>query len=420
MQRFYPVFAICTMVLAVSALGFADDEIKQLASELAPPVRLMVGGKPLEVGGFPAPFVGDFDGDGRHDLLVGQYHFGRMRIYSNVGSNTRPEFKSFEWFRAGGQIAGVPQCCQAVFTPQLIDFDGDTRADILTGSGYAGEVFLYRRRADGTFEAAEVMENADGQVQMHRCSGTDSNRPRPYNVTALAYDWDEDGDCDLLLGHYPISLVLNRGTARNPSFDGGRLIECDGEPIKGGLGSPHMADWDGDGLDDLVASLKRDVVWYRNVGERGRPRFEAPRLLVPQGDNRPHHGAPEDGPGLHHACCVADFNADGRLDLLLGDRFRIKVDVTPQEREHAANSRERRDALLQQYRDLSDGPEGETRPQRVERYRKRLQAWQEYETLNVIRNVTSETRYERRGCVWFYERLAPQTETRESISPAGQ
>jgi hypothetical protein len=376
-------------------------------------VRLTAGGEPIEVGGFPAPFVGDFDADGKHDLLVGQFHLGRMRIYRNVGSNARPEFETFEWFTAGGRIAGVPLCCQVVFTPQLVDFDGDGHTDVLTGSGYTGEVFLYRRRADQTFDAAEVLENSDGQVQMHRCSASRSSRPRQYNVTALAYDWDDDGDNDLLLGHYPLSLVLNHGTAREPSFDSGRLIECDGEPIRGGLGSPHMADWDGDGLDDLVAGLQRDVVWYRNVGERGRPKFESPRLLVPLGESLPSSELPKDRPGFHHAFCVADFNADGRLDLLLGDRFDRMVEVSQQEREQAVTHREQRNALYQQYRDLCDEPKGETRPQRIDRYRQRLQTWQEYAALDPTRSSTSNTRRERRGYVWFYERIAAEGEKNE-------
>jgi len=410
MNRLYLLPTLWVTLAAVVAADKADTVVQQRASDLATPVRLEVGGRPIVVGGFASPYVGDIDGDGKHDLLVGQYRFGRMRVYRNVGSNARPEFKSFEWFKAGGHIAGVPQCCQAVFTPQLVDFDGDGHTDVLTGSGYAGEVFLYRRKADGTFEDAEVLENAKGEVLMHRCAGSDASSPRRYNVTCLAYDWDADGDNDLLLGHSPLCLVLNRGTSREPRFDGGRLIESTDGPIKGGVGAPQMADWDGDGLDDLVSSDRRDIVWYRNIGERGRPKFESPRLLVPLGGHRPYHGAPTNCPGFHHAFCVADFNADGRLDLLLGDRFRRTVAVTQEERDKVAENLERRETLVKQYRELRERPEGETRPQRIERYRKRLQAWQEYAELNLIRNTTAETRQERCGHVWFYKRLATEAE----------
>jgi hypothetical protein len=71
------------------------------ANELLPPLRVEAAGKPLDVerDGHSAPFVGDFDGDGVRDLLVGQYHEGRLRIYRNEGSDTSPiygEPKMFE------------------------------------------------------------------------------------------------------------------------------------------------------------------------------------------------------------------------------------------------------------------------------------------------------------------------------------
>jgi len=379
-----------------------EESALKRAADLAPPVRIMAGGRPIVVGSFAASFVGDYDGDGKNDLLVGQYVSGRLRIYRNVGTNAQPRFGTFEWFKAGGRIAGVRPYCQVSFTPQLVDFDGDGRTDILTGSGIGGEVFLFRRKADQTFDEAEVLQNREGQVQMHRWLASGRSRPRSGNVTALAYDWDKDGDLDLLLGYLPLCLVLNEGTAREPSFDGGRLIECEGEPIIGGLRSPHMADWDGDGLDDLLAGLDRNIVWYRNIGQPDRPEFGAPRVLVPSLTLYPNIETPDGQPGPHHTFCVADFNADGRLDLLLSDRFRGTIDED-NKRELTVADRDRQNALYKLYKDLRDEPEGETREERIERYRRQLRTWQEYAELRL---ATSRGCLHR-GYVWFYERIAP-------------
>jgi hypothetical protein len=81
-----------------------------LAPDLAPPVHVLVGGQPLDVerSGHAAPFVGDFDGDGKPDLLVGQFDSGKLRIYRNTGTASAPKFDTYTYFVAGGQTGRVP------------------------------------------------------------------------------------------------------------------------------------------------------------------------------------------------------------------------------------------------------------------------------------------------------------------------
>ncbi len=94
------------LALASAAPGLAQEKG---VSDLAPPVRLTAGGKPiLAEGGMAAPFMGDIDGDGKPDLLVGTMGQGRLWIYRNIGTRTRPEFAEGEVFKAGGTEACVP------------------------------------------------------------------------------------------------------------------------------------------------------------------------------------------------------------------------------------------------------------------------------------------------------------------------
>jgi hypothetical protein len=98
------------VTLTLTALAFAVQVRAEEPGELLPPVQVQAAGKPLDIErvGHSAPFVGDFYEDGTLALMVGQYHEGRLRIYRNTGTRTKPKFESYEWFKAGGEIASVP------------------------------------------------------------------------------------------------------------------------------------------------------------------------------------------------------------------------------------------------------------------------------------------------------------------------
>lgn len=84
------------------------------AADLAPPVAVTVGGVPIDVAADAEryrddnsfPWVGDFDGDGKLDLLVGQHGRGKgreglgghLRIYRNLGTNAEPRLAEPIWF----------------------------------------------------------------------------------------------------------------------------------------------------------------------------------------------------------------------------------------------------------------------------------------------------------------------------------
>ncbi|MBW3542883.1 MAG: hypothetical protein KY476_21690 [Planctomycetes bacterium] len=97
--------AIIGALLAAASAAAGD-----IHPELTPPVRVEAGGQPIDVGGigYAAPFYGDFDGDGVSDLLLGEFSQGRMRVFRNYGTDSRPEFKDWAFFKAGDGDGRVP------------------------------------------------------------------------------------------------------------------------------------------------------------------------------------------------------------------------------------------------------------------------------------------------------------------------
>jgi hypothetical protein len=197
-----------------------------------------------------------------------------------------------------------------------VDLDGDGRLDILTGS-VAGNISIYRRRANGSYAVGEYLRFKRGGVLMYG-RGT----------TVAAADWRGKAIFDLIIGNADGAVVLvpNEGTPQKPAFGPTERLQAGGLSIsaEGGNAAPFVADWDGDGLPDLIlGSGSGKVVWYRNVGTKGNPQLAAPITLVEplSKDGRLNLAASETPTrsGGYARVCVADWNGDGRPDLIVGD-----------------------------------------------------------------------------------------------------
>ncbi len=95
--------------LILMLMGLAPPAAEGPVRELAPPVRLEAAGKPIDTDvGHAAPFVGDFDGDGVKDLLVGQFSDGILWIFRNEGTNDRPKLAAGVKFKEGRDDGRVP------------------------------------------------------------------------------------------------------------------------------------------------------------------------------------------------------------------------------------------------------------------------------------------------------------------------
>ncbi len=71
------------------------------------PVRMETDGVPIsvEAPGYASPCWADIDGDGRKDLLVGQFHKGKVAVHRGLGEG---KFAPRAWLEAGGAVAEFP------------------------------------------------------------------------------------------------------------------------------------------------------------------------------------------------------------------------------------------------------------------------------------------------------------------------
>jgi hypothetical protein len=214
--------------------------------------------------GAPAPWVCDYDRDGRRDLLVGAGSDGAVYFYRNTNTDAQPILTTNVLLSAGGLPFSGTLGYRA--TPYVHDWNGDGRPDLLCGCG-------------------------DGWVYFFK------------NTNA------------------------NTSPGQLPLYAAGEKIKANGIDLNVGVRSAvRVCDWDGDGLKDLVVSAGylsspgpglAGVFWCRNTNSNTNPILQAPLDVL----------APRLGMGLTNLITgnrmrleLVDWNNDGITDVILGNQ----------------------------------------------------------------------------------------------------
>jgi hypothetical protein len=206
------------------------------------------------------------------------------------------------------------------------------------------------------FEKGRELTGSDGRKLLRKPDQTQNFES--FGSWLDAVDWDDDGDLDLVCGGFggELFVFVNEGTRTTPSYlSTPALIQLsDGSTahVPGNHGAVVAADWDGDGLFDLVCgSASGAVVWFRNVGKRGKPLLAPPETLVPATPNSGYMVWLEPGaapqPGIRAQIDVVDWNGDGKPDLLVGDfctTVTPRADLTDEQKRAVASLRLQRDS----------------------------------------------------------------------------
>lgn len=237
--------------------------------------KVEAAGAPIDVYGAPNPCIADFDGDGDLDLICGEFVDG-LTWFENIGTRMKPRFA------AGRPLAnkhGEIRLHLEMIVPVVSDFDGDGHPDLIVGDE-DGRVAWVRhtgkvKKGMPQFESPLYFTQQADLVKFGALS------------TPCAYDWDGDGRQDIITGNSAgeIAFIRNLSGGENPAWDAPRFFTVNGAPIRiqagenGSIQGPaerkwgytvlSVADWDGDGLPDIIVnSIWGKIEWFRNLGSK--------------------------------------------------------------------------------------------------------------------------------------------------------
>lgn len=231
------------------------------------------------------PRVVDFDEDGKKDIVSGDSP-GQISFFKNIGTLKRPNYDLGTKVKSNGKVITAPV---KTYTK---DKDGKYRAKVVT---------------PGSHELAEKYSKID------------------------IADWNGDGLLDILVGHSAQQFVVyyNVGEKGAPKYS----TPCVVKPKEGNFPSrpsPHVADWDQDGVKDLlVGSETGEIYFYKNRGTNKKP------LLV--SGIQLKAGGKVIKEGSRARLDVMDWNNDGKLDLVVGNYFSVKDPEAPRGRRSGGN-----------------------------------------------------------------------------------
>ena len=302
--------------------------------EYAEPAMLTAAGEPIDVYGMPSPNLADFDKDGDLDLICGEF-LDKFTYFENIGTRSEPEFAKGRFLSNKG---GVIKMDLEMIVPVALDWDRDGDVDLIVGQEDGRVVFVENsgRVVDGVpqFECPRFFQQQAADLKFGAL------------VTPFSVDWDDDGDADLICGNTAgyIGFIENLDGGDPPKWAAPHYLTADGQVIRvqagpnGSIQGPceakwgyttlTVADWDMDGLKDiLVNSIWGKVIWFKNVGERGRPELAGAQPVQVEWPGQPPKPAwfwwtPQDRELVTQwrtTPFVFDWNKDGLNDLIMLD-----------------------------------------------------------------------------------------------------
>ncbi|NBV24129.1 MAG: VCBS repeat-containing protein [Proteobacteria bacterium] len=302
------------------------------------PRKVEAGGVPVDVFGCPSPNFADFTGSGKLDVICGEFLDG-FTFFENIGTRTQPRYAPGRRLKLpDGQPLSMDL---EMIVPVAFDWNKDGHPDLIVGDEDGRVALLLntgKLSADRTPQFLPPRYFQQGADDL-KCGAL---------ATPVGVDWDGDGDTDIICGNTAGYLVyfenLSGPGVEQPKWAAPKLLEADGKVIRfmagpnGSIQGPaeakwgyttlSVADWDGDGLPDLIVnSIWGKVVWFKNIGTRKAPKLAAAQPIEVEWTGPPPTLAwgwlrPQGNELLTQwrtTPFAVDWNRDGLTDLVMLD-----------------------------------------------------------------------------------------------------
>lgn len=272
------------------------------------------------------PFPLDWDGDGYTDIVCTAWQ-GFYWLFRNKGVQGSLEFEEpIRFFQQGGVLVHNDSP-----TPYAVDWDDDGDLDLISG-GCGGNIMLFENTGTPTqpnYKGGVFLQDDSGEPFFFNAvenGGTVQGMEEQYwgYLSCVPRDVDGDGDLDIIISDClgKVRWIENTGTRQKPVLSKNvRNFYYGNQPlVTPWRNRPGVADWNGDGrLDFIVLDDRSDLVMYsqsahnpevlenkRKLRKADGSVFHIGRLTHPGGQGRFNMD-------------VADWNGDGRLDLIMGE-----------------------------------------------------------------------------------------------------